>query len=286
MSKNILGKISKERTISAAILVIVSLAAILPGGIILALTLYVVSVIGFLELTKACGVRERDSSGNYGKMNLLELTGILCITLYYAVTYVVQDTSYSMQLVILMLIALMFVYVFGFSKYHANQVMDTYFSLIYAPVLLSFVFLTRQLENGIYLVWMIFISSWVSDTCAYLVGVMIGKHKLAPVLSPKKSIEGAVGGIAGAALVGDLFGAYLDSALYMKNFAIILAITGGVGSVISQVGDLAASAIKRNHNIKDYGKLIPGHGGIMDRFDSVIFTAPITYFLIIMLKNI
>lgn len=279
MSGNILGKISKERTISAVVLVIVALAAILPGGIILALTLYVVSIIGFLELTKACRVRTQ-------KINSLEWIGILCVTLYYLVLYFVQDTSYSMQLVIFMLIALMFVYVFGFSKYHANQVMNTYFSLIYAPVMLSFVFLTRQLENGVYLVWMIFISSWISDTCAYLVGVMIGKHKLAPVLSPKKSIEGAVGGVVGAAAVGALFGAYLDSVLYPENFAVTLAIVGGVGSVISQVGDLAASAIKRNHDIKDYGKLIPGHGGIMDRFDSVIFTAPITYFLIIMLGNI
>lgn len=278
MSKNILGKISKERTISAAVLVVAALAAILPGGIVLALTLYAISIIGFFELTKACGVR-------VGKqINALEWMGVFCITIYYAVTYLVQDTTYGMALMIFMLIALMFVYVFGFSKYHANQVMNTYFSLIYAPVMLSFVFLTRQLENGIYLVWMIFISSWISDTFAYLVGVMIGKHKLAPVLSPKKSIEGAVGGIVGAAVVGALFGAYLDNTLYTEYFAILLAIVGGVGSVISQVGDLAASAIKRNHEIKDYGKLIPGHGGIMDRFDSVIFTAPITYFLIILLE--
>jgi len=278
MSKNILGKISKERTISAVVLVAAALAAILPGGIVLALTLYVISIIGFFELTKACGVR-------VGKqINALEWIGVLCITVYYIVTYLVQDTTYGMALMIFMLIALMFAYVFGFSKYHANQVMNTYFSLIYAPVMLSFVFLTRQLENGIYLVWMIFISSWISDTFAYLVGVMIGKHKLAPMLSPKKSIEGSVGGIVGAAVVGALFGAYLDNTLYTEHFAILLAIVGGAGSVISQVGDLAASAIKRNHEIKDYGKLIPGHGGIMDRFDSVIFTAPITYFLIILLE--
>lgn len=285
MAGNIFGKISKERTISAVILVIVALATILPGGIILAAALYVVSIIGFFELTKACGVRERGKDGKYLNINALEKMGILCITVYYVVLYFKQDTEYMMMLVLIMLIALMFVYVFGFSRYNANQVMNTYFSLIYAPVMLSFVFLTRQLENGIYLVWMIFISSWISDTCAYLVGVMIGKHKLAPVLSPKKSIEGSVGGILGAAVVGFLFGMYLDNVLYMENFSIILAIVGGVGSVISQIGDLAASAIKRNHNIKDYGKLIPGHGGIMDRFDSVIFTAPITYFLIIMLMN-
>ena len=155
--------------------------------------------------------------------------------------------------------AIMSVYVFGFPKYHANQVMNAYFALIYAPVMLSFVFLTRELENGIYLVWMIFISSWISDTFAYLTGVMIGRHKLAPVLSPKKSIEGSVGGIVGAALFGVLFGAYLDSTLGQEQYMVILAAVGGVGSVISQVGDLAASAIKRNHEIKDYGKFIHAH---------------------------
>ena len=148
--------------------------------------------------------------------------------------------------------------------------------------MLSFVFLTRELEHGVYLVWMIFINSWISDTCAYLTGVMAGRHKLAPVLSPKKSVEGSVGGIVGSALAGALFGYYLDAVLGTGQLTLLLAAVGGVGSVISQIGDLAASAVKRNYDIKDYGNLIPGHGGIMDRFDSVIFTAPITYFLIIL----
>lgn len=279
MASNILGKISKERTISAVIIVIAALASILPGGIILAAVLYVISIIGFLELTKACGVREGQ------KRNALEIAGIVAITCYNPILYFVQDVSYAVMVILLAMIVMMSVYVFGFPKYHANQVMNAYFSLIYAPVMLSFVFLTRQLEDGIYLVWMIFISSWISDTFAYLTGVMIGRHKLAPVLSPKKSIEGSVGGIVGAALFGALFGAYLDRTLGQEQYVVILAVVGGVGSVISQVGDLAASAIKRNHEIKDYGKLIPGHGGIMDRFDSVIFTAPITYFLITILMN-
>lgn len=279
MASNILGKISKERTISAVVIVIVALASILPGGIILAAVLYVISIIGYLELTKACGVRKGEKPGS------LEITGIAAITCYYPVIYFVQDSSYAVMVIILSMMAMMSVYVFSYPRFHASQVMAAYFSLIYAPVMLSFVFLTRQLENGIYLVWMIFISSWISDTFAYLTGVMIGRHKLAPVLSPKKSVEGAVGGVIGAALVGALFGVYISSALGMDQIAVILAVVGGVGSVISQVGDLAASAIKRNHDIKDYGKLIPGHGGIMDRFDSVIFTAPITYFLIILLMG-
>ena len=109
--------------------------------------------------------------------------------------------------------------------------------------------------------------------------MLIGKHKLAPILSPKKSIEGGIGGILGAALIGVLYGLAIN---YWGNATADLlqyAIIGAVGGAISQIGDLAASAIKRYHNIKDYGKLIPGHGGILDRFDSVIFTAPIIFYL-------
>lgn len=272
------SKISKERTISSIVLVIIALATILPGGVILAVTLYLISNVAFLELTKACGIR------NGKKLNGLEITGMIAIAIYYLLIYFAQTHTYFMITVVLLLMALMFVYVFSYPKYTANQVMATYFSLIYAPVMLSFIFLTRQLSYGVYLVWMIFISSWISDTCAYLVGVLFGKHKLAPVLSPKKSIEGSIGGIAGSAIVGALFGFFLlDKTMGGYMFGVTLFIVGAVGSVISQVGDLAASAIKRNHDIKDYGKLIPGHGGIMDRFDSVIFTAPMVYFLFILL---
>lgn len=270
------SKISKERTISSVILVIIALATILPGGPILAVTLYLISNVAFLELTKACGIH----TGK--KLNALEITGMLAIATYYLLIFFAQTHTYFMITVILLLMALMFVYVFAFPKYTANQVMATYFSLIYAPVMLSFIFLTRELEYGVYLVWMIFISSWISDTCAYLVGVLKGKHKLVPQLSPKKTIEGSIGGILGSALFGALFGFFLlDKTFGVNQFGVMLAIIGAIGSVISQVGDLAASAIKRNHDIKDYGNLIPGHGGIMDRFDSVIFTAPMIYFLVI-----
>lgn len=121
--------------------------------------------------------------------------------------------------------------------------------------------------------WLIFLCSWGCDTCAYCVGVLIGKHKMAPVLSPKKSVEGAIGGVVGAVLLGVAYAAATGGEL--AAYGIIC----GVGALISMVGDLAASAIKRNQEIKDYGKLIPGHGGILDRFDSVIFTASIIYFL-------
>ena len=114
--------------------------------------------------------------------------------------------------------------------------------------------------------------------------MIFGKHKLAPVLSPKKSIEGAVGGVAGAALVGLVYAVIIGKlGISQRELLWVFPVISAIGAVISQVGDLAASAIKRNFGIKDYGRLIPGHGGIMDRFDSVVFTAPMIYYLAVLL---
>lgn len=133
--------------------------------------------------------------------------------------------------------------------------------------------------------WLIFLSSWGCDTCAYCVGVLIGKHKMAPKLSPKKSVEGGVGGVLGAALLGVLFALAVNRWASADADLLHYALICGAGGMISQIGDLAASAVKRNHDIKDYGTLIPGHGGILDRFDSVIFTAPVIYYLAILLAG-
>ena len=188
--------------------------------------------------------------------------------------------NYGTMAIIISMILILFVYVFGYPKYHAEQVMAAFFGVVYVAVMLSFIYLTRSLPDGKFLVWLIFLCSWGCDTCAYCVGMLIGKHKMAPVLSPKKSIEGAVGGVAGAALLGVIYAAATQGK--MAEYALICA----VGALISMVGDLAASAIKRNQNIKDYGKLIPGHGGILDRFDSVIITAPVIYYLAKMILGI
>ena len=180
--------------------------------------------------------------------------------------------------------AFLFVYVISFPRFHAAQVVAAFFAVVYAPVMLSFIYQTRELHYGVYIVWLILISSWGCDTCAYAVGMAFGKtignHKIFPKLSPKKSLEGCIGGVAGAALLGALYGHFLvENIVKEQEITWIFALICGVGAIFSQIGDLAASAIKRNHNIKDYGKLIPGHGGIMDRFDSVIVTAPMIYFL-------
>ena len=112
----------------------------------------------------------------------------------------------------------------------------------------------------------------------------MGKHKLCPKLSPKKTVEGAVGGVIGALAFSLLFGHFFLEEGHTFNIGFILMVL--IGSVVSQLGDLSASAFKRQMGIKDYGKLIPGHGGILDRFDSVLFVAPYLYFYIaIVLPN-
>ena len=255
----------KTRLISGIVLVIIALATIISGSWILFFTLLAVSLIGMRELYKVMKVSDEH-------VTVLELVGYLGAVLYY-IAMKSDFGNYGTMAIIISMILILFVYVFGYPKYHAEQVMAAFFGVVYVAVMLSFIYLTRSLPDGKFLVWLIFLCSWGCDTCAYCAGMLIGKHKMAPVLSPKKSIEGAVGGVAGAALLGVIYAAATQGK--MAEYALICA----VGALISMVGDLAASAIKRNQNIKDYGKLIPGHGGILDRFDSVIITAPVIYYL-------
>ena len=262
----------KTRLISGIVLVIIALATIISGSWILFFTLLAVSLIGMRELYKVMKVSDEH-------VTVLEIVGYLGAVLYY-IAMKADFGNYGTMAIIISMILILFVYVFGYPKYHAEQVMAAFFGVVYVAVMLSFIYLTRSLPDGKFLVWLIFLCSWGCDTCAYCVGMLIGKHKMAPVLSPKKSIEGAVGGVAGAALLGVIYAAATQGK--MAEYALICA----VGALISMVGDLAASAIKRNQNIKDYGKLIPGHGGILDRFDSVIITAPVIYYLAKMILGI
>lgn len=271
------------RLLSGVVLLILTAILVGFGGVPLFLALALISIIGFLEMTKAIGITREE-----GNFNRLEFVGIVGTLLLYALQICFYlkneavDVVYILGIMVLTIIVLLAVYVVTFPKFNATQVAGVVFAFLYVPVMLSFIGMTRALpEIGSKVVWMIWISAWGSDTCAYCVGMLTGKtignHKAFPVLSPKKSIEGCIGGVVGAALIGMLFGKFVMGSDYG---IILMGIICGIGSVIAQCGDLAASAIKRNYGIKDYGKCIPGHGGILDRFDSIIFTAPCIYFLI------
>ncbi|EOT27808.1 hypothetical protein C805_01916 [Eubacterium sp. 14-2] len=259
----------KTRLLSGIILVIAALGLIITGGTVLLLGLTAVSLIGLYELYRVFHMEK----------SLLGLVGYAAVLLYYLDLYFPFIPELDV-FVLGLLILLMAVYVFSFPKYQASQVFAGFIGVFYVAVMLSCIYQTRELPAGAYIVWLIFLCSWGCDTCAYCVGVLIGTHKMAPKLSPKKSIEGAAGGIVGTILLTLLYGKVFQEQMQLSSAHIfILAGITAVGGLISMIGDLAASAVKRNYEIKDYGKLIPGHGGILDRFDSVIFTAPIIYYM-------
>ena len=267
------------RLVSGIVLIIIALLSMGLGGPALAAVLLTISLIAYRELTKVLQVADKEKG-----LNLLEIAGMAGVMIYYAIIYFSGAETLQLMCIVGVFMALMFAYVAVFPRFKAEQCIGAFFSFMYAPVMLSFVYLTRMCPQGIYMVWMILISSWGCDTCAYVVGKLIGKKKIFPVLSPKKSLEGCIGGVLGAALIGGLYGHFfVESVFPDQTVKWIIAFICAVGAIMSQMGDLAASAIKRNHNIKDYGKLIPGHGGIMDRFDSKNLTAPMIYFLTILM---
>ena len=150
-----------------------------------------------------------------------------------------------------------------------------FFFTVFIPFFLSSFVRIRGMEHWQVLILLPFLAAFLSDAFALFAGMLFGKHKLAPELSPKKTVEGAVGGFVGSILTLLLYGAVLQFGFQFQVSYPLLALYGAVGSAVSQIGDLSFSYIKREYGIKDYGKIFPGHGGVLDRFDSVIFCAPL-----------
>ncbi|MGL5435280.1 MAG: phosphatidate cytidylyltransferase [Lachnospiraceae bacterium] len=262
------------RLISGIILVILAFFIVGTGGSLLFVASGLISLVGLFELYRVLKVER----------TILGMIGYLAAIFYYWMLWT-DDQQYLTLMAIAMLMILMSLYVITFPKFKTEEVTAVFFGVYYIAVMLSYLYQVRVMTDGKYLVWLIFFSSWGCDTCAYCAGMLLGKHKLAPVLSPKKSIEGAVGGVIGAALLGYLYAVLFGVNMHeVTNPQAACSIACAIAAVISQIGDLAASAIKRNHDIKDYGHLIPGHGGILDRFDSMLFTAPAIYFAVTFLR--
>lgn len=151
-----------------------------------------------------------------------------------------------------------------------KTVASAFMMVSYVIVAFSAFGLVRYMENGVFYFEMLFIGAWVPDIFAYLIGSRFGKHKLAPVLSPKKSVEGAIAGVVFGTLAFLLYGFIIESFFSLDANYLVLGIMGFVLTIVAQIGDLWASLIKREFGIKDYSNILPGHGGILDRFDSVL----------------
>jgi len=202
----------------------------------------------------------------------ISILGLYAINLF-------APTEYNFYMVWFLAVVIMsLLYLFNIEKRELADAMATLTGIFYVVFLSLHVTLVEQIgEYGI-LVWLIFLTAFGTDSMAYFTGLAIGKHKLAPKISPKKTIEGSIGGILGSILLCALFGYFVTPGLLLHCIVI-----GLLGGVISQFGDLTASIFKRKMGIKDFGNLIPGHGGILDRFDSVLFTAPMVYYYIVLI---
>lgn len=260
----------RTRVISGIIIFAVSVAIIILGGIPMYIFGATLSILALKEFYMAVG----------NKITIQNYLSVVFAIIFFVLTYI--DNLGLMLIAGIVYMLMNFIYLLG--EHHDIKLEDFFanvFGFIYIVPAFMVMAVIRENAYGAALLLLVFLSSAATDTFAYFIGKAIGKHKLAPVLSPNKTIEGSIGGTVISAIIFVSFTQFINSyanfyTLNLKNFLIILII-GIVSAIVSQLGDLSASAIKRITGVKDYGHLIPGHGGVLDRMDSALFTAPALY---------
>ena len=268
----------KTRVISSIVALPILLLFGFLGGIPMKAACLLVSLIGLKEIYQAF----------FNEFKLISLTGYVACIFYVGLIDIISKEYLIFILTLLILITFAFM-VICHTTVTIYDAVTVIFGFLYVPFLLTNVYLTRQLqEGGSYLVWLIFISAWGCDSGAYMFGVTFGKRKLIPTLSPNKTIEGSIGGVLTSAVLGGLYAWFISEKLAsFENHVLIIScvIICSLGAVLAQFGDLTASAIKRTTKIKDFGNVMPGHGGVVDRFDSILFTAPVIYLGFLLFVN-
>lgn len=257
----------KTRVISAIIGLPLILSVLFFGGKLLILLFFLLSIIGLYEYFNAFK--------NIG-FKLSTWVGYLGTIAYYCLIILNKNSVVSFSLILFIIIILLF---FDTIKRNSTiiEAALTILGMVYIPCMFSNIIFLQNGINGKALVWLPFLTAWLSDTFAYFTGITFGKNKLYPKISPNKTIEGSLGGIVGST-TSSLIAGIIFNNLGFSMPIIHYGIIGVLSGVMGQIGDLFASSIKRFCKVKDYGNIIPGHGGILDRFDSILFTAPTVYF--------
>lgn len=261
----------KTRVLTAVIGVPLIILMLLSPTPVIAVLVTAASLVALYEYFKAVGICDKK---------------ILCILGYVASLVIslgsVFTASSSLILVYAYMLILFVSMLSSKGSIKALDICKLIFGLVYIPYFMSHIIYIRTLDFGSIYVWLVFLGAFMTDSAAYFAGTFLGKHKLCPSISPKKTIEGAIGGVLGGGLSFVLYGIIVNSfftqALDGKSINIVLIfVLGLMVSIVSQIGDLVASYIKREYEIKDYGNLFPGHGGMLDRCDSIILVAPIIF---------
>ena len=242
------------------------------GGLPLKLFTIALSVSGLYEFYSALKTK---------KINVIPFIGYILLIGYYLVN---NDFEKLMHILILVTVISLIIPIINL-KYSFIDVAVSILGFIYVGILFSFITLVNSKVQGQFLVWLIFLGSWLGDTMAYYTGKQFGKTKVAPKVSPKKTVEGLVGGIVGATLGCGIYGIIVSS--YVPEVAIVhFFLIGAICGIMGFFGDLVASSIKRYVGLKDYSNLIPGHGGVLDRFDSILFNAVVVFYYLTFIVGI
>lgn len=273
----------KTRVMTSVVLVALIAAVVVLGNEILGTAIFIVSLIAVDEFIRAL---RRKNIRPSRIISFGACIPVLAICFKSDLEALGIDIGRLLVPLIFLMIMLLFVTVISSKMtFCITDMAVTILCIFYIPFLFAFIPLTRSLNNGQYYVWLIFIGAWVTDTCAFFAGSLLGRTKILPAVSPKKSVEGTIGGVIGSITGMTIFGMLLKSVpgnLPLYHFVIIGLLCG----VVSQVGDWSASVIKRFTAIKDYSSLMPGHGGVLDRFDSILFTAPAVYFYLTLIAAV
>ncbi|MCX7903653.1 MAG: phosphatidate cytidylyltransferase [Caloramator sp.] len=255
------------RVISAIVAIPILIFFTIVGGNIFKVGVMALTAIALFEYISA-----------YKRTNNKVITPVIILIYCLNFIFVFLDYTFELNLSIIIFATLLSMAVPIFDKkYNVMSSALTVIGILYIIVFFDTLIQIRNSNFGSKFIWLTYIVPWACDTFAYYTGRYFGKHKLCPDVSPKKTIEGSIGGILGS-IVGSIIWLILNRETNISILSILfLAIIGGV---ISQIGDLSASLIKRHVGIKDYGNIMPGHGGVLDRFDSILFVAPLVYYYI------
>lgn len=259
----------KQRVISAFFGIIVLVLVLLGNQLIFDIVVTLISSMAVYEVLNAIGLCKNK--------RMTAISVLLPVGLMTA-SYISEEYLHS----VIFLFAAIFMIMMLFSKGRYNFTDTALYFAVPVVFALSFlhVSLARRLGNGNLDVLVILIGSWITDSCAYFSGYFFGKHKLAPEISPKKTVEGSIGGIIGVVLIIVAYAVIAGNIMNMSVNIYSAIAAGIIAGVVSQFGDLCASIIKREHSVKDFGNIMPGHGGVMDRFDSLLFVAPALYYIL------
>lgn len=269
----------KERIIAALIMIPLAVAVLLSGDFIVLFAVTLLSLSASYEICESYGFNIKDTKAALIYIMLSPLfVGLLSLSVMKSVT----DPDRIKMIFTLYMVLGFVIILFNHEKVKVRNVMA---AMALCSVITFFfmqaVNIRTDMKYGKYLLWIVVVGACLTDTFALFTGKYLGKRKLAPKISPKKTVEGSIGGIVGAVISLFIYGGVvkLINPAIGINFP-ALAVLGVLSSLAAQLGDLSMSAVKREAGIKDYGNLIPGHGGILDRIDSIIFTAPIVYYFL------